>query len=69
MSQNHVQEHIDLIARHEHDFLVSRTPAERLGDSIAGFTGNLSFVCIHLFIFAGWIIVNTFSVAHMFPRT
>jgi uncharacterized membrane protein len=65
MSQNHVQEHIDLIARHEHDFLVRRKPAERLGDSIAGFAGNLSFVCIHLFIFAGWIIVNTYSVLHI----
>src|SRR5271165_2686746 len=65
MSQSHVQEHIDLIAKHEQDFLVRRTPAERLGDSIAGFAGNLSFVCIHLFIFAGWIMWNTFSVAHI----
>ena len=65
MSQNHVQEHIDLIARHEHDFLVRRTLAERLGDSIARFAGNLSFVCIHLFIFAVWIIVNTLSVVRI----
>jgi uncharacterized membrane protein len=65
MSHSHVQEHIDLIAKHEQDFLVRRTPAERLGDSIASFAGNLSFVCIHLFIFAGWIVVNTFSVSHI----
>jgi uncharacterized membrane protein len=65
MSQSQVKEHIDLIAKHEQDFLVRRTPAERLGDSIAGFAGNLSFVCIHLFIFAVWIMVNTFSVAHI----
>jgi uncharacterized membrane protein len=65
MSQSHVQEHIDLIAKHEQDFLVRRTPAERLGDSIAGIAGSLSFVCIHLFLFAGWIIMNTFSVAHI----
>ncbi|MFY9937645.1 MAG: DUF1003 domain-containing protein [Silvibacterium sp.] len=65
MSQSHVQEHIDLIAKHEQDFLVRRTPAEKLGDSIAGIAGSLSFVCIHLFLFAGWIMMNTFSVAHI----
>jgi uncharacterized membrane protein len=65
MSQSHVQEHIDLIAKHEQDFLVRRTQAERLGDSIAGIAGSLSFVCIHLFLFAGWIMMNTFSVAHI----
>jgi uncharacterized membrane protein len=59
MSQSHVQEHIDLIAKHEQDFLIRRTPAERLGDSLAGFAGSLYFVCIHLAVFAGWIIVNT----------
>jgi uncharacterized membrane protein len=61
MSQNHVQKHIDLIAKHEQDFLVRRTTAERLGDSIAGFAGSLSFVCIHLAIFASWIVFNTIS--------
>jgi uncharacterized membrane protein len=65
MSQNHLQDHIDLIAKHEQDFLIRRTPAERLGDSIAGFAGSLSFVCIHLVFFAGWIAVNTFSVGHL----
>jgi uncharacterized membrane protein len=65
MSQNHLQDHIDLIAKHEQDFLIRRTPAERLGDSIAGFAGSLSFVCIHLVFFAGWIAVNAFSVGHL----
>ncbi|HEV2711394.1 MAG TPA: DUF1003 domain-containing protein [Edaphobacter sp.] len=61
MSQNHIQEQIDLIAKHEQDFLTRRTAAERLGDWIAGFAGSLSFVCIHLTIFAGWITFNTIS--------
>jgi uncharacterized membrane protein len=64
MSQSHIQEHIDLIAKHEQDFLTSRTPAERLGDSFAGFAGSLSFVCIHVAIFAGWIAFNTASFTH-----
>jgi uncharacterized membrane protein len=44
MSQSHIEEHIDLIAKHEQDFLVRRTPSERLGDTIAGFAGSLGFV-------------------------
>jgi uncharacterized membrane protein len=64
MSQSHIEEHIDLIAKHEQDFLVRRTPSERLGDTIAGFAGNLRFVSIHLAIFAGWIIFNTTSSPH-----
>jgi uncharacterized membrane protein len=61
MSQTHIQEHVDLIAKHEQDFLTNRTAAERLGDSIAGFAGSLPFVAIHLAVFAGWMIFNTAS--------
>jgi uncharacterized membrane protein len=64
MSQSHIEEHIDLIAKHEQDFLIRRTPSERLGDTIAGFAGSLLFVCIHLAIFAGWMIFNTVSSTH-----
>ena len=64
MSQSHIEEHIDLIAKHEQDFLVRRTPSERLGDTIAGFAGSLGFVCIHLAIFAGWMIFNAASSTH-----
>ena len=68
MSQSHIEEHIDLIAKHEQDFLVRRTPSERLGDTIAGFAGNLRFVSIHLAIFAGWMIFNaaSFTRSHHF---
>jgi uncharacterized membrane protein len=68
MSQSHIEEHIDLIAKHEQDFLVRRTPSERLGDTIAGFAGSLGFVCIHLAIFAGWMIFNaaSFTLPHHF---
>jgi uncharacterized membrane protein len=59
MPENHVQKHIDLIAKQEIEFLARRTPTERIGDTIAGFAGSLAFVSIHLLIFAGWIAVNT----------
>jgi uncharacterized membrane protein len=64
MSQSHIEEHIDLIAKHEQDFLIRRTPSERLGDTIAGFAGSLPFVCIHLATFAGWMAFNALSSTH-----
>lgn len=62
MSQSHVQEHIDLIARHERDFLSRRTRAEKLSDGIAGFAGSLGFIGIHLVIFAVWMGMNSLKV-------
>ena len=63
MSQSHIQEHIDLIAQHEQEFLAKRTRAERLGDLIAGFAGSLGFVGIHLLFFIVWIGTNTLSIS------
>lgn len=65
MSQHHVQEHIDLIAQHEQDFLAKRTSAERLGDAIAGFAGSFGFVGVHVLLFVGWITLNTVNVPHL----
>jgi uncharacterized membrane protein len=62
MSQDHIQEHVDLIAKHEQEFLARRTRSERVADSIASFTGNLAFVLLHLFFVAMWIAGNTLSI-------
>ena len=62
MSQSPVQEHIDLIAKHEQEFLAKRTASERLIDSIAAFAGSLTFVTIHVVLFIGWTTVNTFPI-------
>ena len=62
MAQSHIQEHIDLIARHEQEFLEKRTRSERLGDRIAAFAGSFAFVGAHLLLFVGWIIVNTWKI-------
>ena len=56
---NHVQEHIDTIAKHEQEFLERRSPAERMGDLTAAIVGNVGFVVIHVILFAAWILVNT----------
>ncbi len=59
MPQESIQEHVELIAKHEQEFLARRTRSERLGDLIAGAAGNLTFVCIHVAFFAVWIALNT----------
>jgi uncharacterized membrane protein len=55
MPKGPVQEHVELIAKHEQEFLARRTTGERLGDLIAGAAGSLSFVCVHLLGFSVWI--------------
>jgi len=63
VSQSHpVQEHIDLIAKHEQEFLAGRTRSEKLGDRIAGFIGSLAYVGVHTVIFAAWIGWNWLSI-------
>ena len=59
MSQSQIQDQVDLIARHEQEFLEQRTTTERLGDSIATFVGSLTFVSIHLVSFTGWMVWNS----------
>ena len=59
MQHPHLQEHIDLIARHEQEFFAQRTTTERAGDAIASFAGSLRFVSLHLCLFVLWIAVNT----------
>ena len=68
MPQTHIQEHIDLIARHEQEFLEQRTRIERAGDSIAAFVGSLGFVGVHLVLFVCWAVWNTRArVPHFDP--
>src|ERR1700733_10590403 len=56
---NQVKDHVETIAKHEQEFLASRSRADRLSDSVAIFAGSLSFVVLHLAIFLVWIILNT----------
>jgi uncharacterized membrane protein len=66
-TQGHVQEHIELIARHEQEFLARRTGSEKLADRMAGFIGSLKYVSLHVVVFAGWILCNTLPIKGL-PR-
>jgi uncharacterized membrane protein len=62
MLHNPVQEHVDLIAKHELEFLARRTRTERIGDMVASFAGSLVFVALHVIGVSSWIAVNTLSI-------
>ena len=66
MSQSHVEAHVDLIARHEQEFLARRTPGERLGDKVASWVGSFVFVSMHLGFFLLWIVWNSLSDTRRF---
>jgi uncharacterized membrane protein len=59
MPESPVQEHIELIAKHERDFLSRRTWDERVGDSVSSLVGSLTFVAIHVVGVVMWLAINT----------
>ncbi len=59
---NPVREHIEMIMRHEQEFLGRRSRAERWGDATAGVVGSLSFVAGQLLFVLCWILINTVRV-------
>lgn len=59
---NHLQEHIETIAKHEESFQAARSPGERIGDRVAGFAGSFPFVAIHVAVFAAWVAVNILPI-------
>src|ERR1700685_2691507 len=68
MPQSHIEAHIDLITKHEQDFLAKRTKGERLGDNFAVFIGSFGFVGAHLFLFIVWIGWNALpGLLHFYP--
>jgi uncharacterized membrane protein len=65
--QGHLQEHIDLIAKHEQEFLAQRTQTEKLGDRMASFIGSLTYVGVHIVIFTGWLGWNVLPIPGLTP--
>ncbi|HEX4319911.1 MAG TPA: DUF1003 domain-containing protein [Acidobacteriaceae bacterium] len=69
-NQSHLQGQIDLIAKHEQEFLAQRTGSEKLGDRMSSFIGSLAFVAVHIVVFTAWLIWNTIparAVPHFDP--
>lgn len=54
-----VEQSIETILRLENTELQRRTWSDVLADGIAGFTGSISFVILHLLWFSSWAAWNT----------
>lgn len=70
VAPSHLQEQIDIIARHERDFLERRSRSERFTDSIAAFAGSLTFAIVQTVFVAGWVAWNLLpatSLEHFDP--
>lgn len=63
---SHLQGQIDLIARHEEEFLHRRTVAEKVGDALGAGVGSLWFVVVHVCWIAGWMVLNTSPASRHF---
>ena len=64
-TQGHVQEHIELIARHEEEFLARRTRSEKVADRMAAVIGSLKYVGFHAVLFVCWVLWNTLPVKQL----
>lgn len=54
-----IERNIETIVKLEESFVNNRTLAERVADSVANFSGSLTFVLLHILIYGLWILINT----------
>jgi uncharacterized membrane protein len=62
---NHLKDHIEIIAKHEEEFLERRTTSERVGDLFGAFVGSLTFIAVHIVAFSAWIAINILHVGNL----
>lgn len=62
-----IARNIEAIVKLEESFIKNRTPAERIADWIADFSGSLKFIAIHIVFYGLWILTNT-AKPHWLPR-
>ena len=62
---NHLKDHIEIIAKHEEEFLERRTTSERVGDLFGAFVGSLTFIAVHIVVFSAWIAINILHIGNL----
>jgi uncharacterized membrane protein len=65
-----IAQNIEEIVRIEQRDRLALTPMERLANIIAGFSGSMLFVAIHVVWFTAWVVLNTvgpFGIQHLDP--
>lgn len=61
------QTNIATVAKLEQDFLKHRTFLEKAADAVANFVGSITFVAMHLVVFAVWMIINARFLSFVKP--
>jgi uncharacterized membrane protein len=62
------RENVIAMRQLEEAAMAKRTGSDRVAGAIARFCGSMSFVVLHVFIFAAWILLNTIpGVGHFDP--
>jgi len=54
-----LRENIETLSAREQAATANAPLSQRVADRITGFTGSMTFVFIHLFVFGFWILANT----------
>jgi len=53
-----VRRNIEIVANMEEKYLSHRGAGEIVADNIAAFSGSMTFVLLHIFIYGAWILIN-----------
>ena len=53
-----LRRNIEVLAQRRNKEAAEATAQERLAEAIAAFTGSMTFVYLHLVLYAAWILVN-----------
>jgi len=53
-----LKRNIDALSRREAEAEACAPLQDRLADAITAFTGSMAFVCLHVIVYGGWVIVN-----------
>ncbi len=64
-----VNENIRSVSEMEASLQAHRTVVDRIADLIGGFSGSMTFVFIHVFVFVSWFVINTLplGIKHFDP--
>jgi len=53
-----IRRNIDIVATMEQKYLSNRSAGDKVADDIAAFSGSMTFVLLHVFVYGGWILIN-----------
>jgi uncharacterized membrane protein len=53
-----IRRNIEVVATMEEKYLSNRGTGDRVADTVAAFSGSMTFVLLHIVVYALWILIN-----------